>query len=254
MRRRRRVPASRRQVLAVAQPYANHNGGNLVFGPDGYLYVGLRRRRERGRSARQRPVARHPARQDAPHRSATGGQRALRAYRPTTRSSTVPDARPRSGPTAFAIRGATRSTARPATCGSATSASPTGRRSTYSPRRRRAARTTAGTSSRGRSRSRGAQVDGLHPPVYDYDHDGGGCAVTGGYVYRGTAIPSLVGTYLFADVCVGDARVAARSTDGAVDHGDLGLHVDAPASFGQDHERRAVRAVAERSGVPARPA
>jgi hypothetical protein len=28
-------------ILRVAQPFANHNGGNLVFGPDGYLYIGL---------------------------------------------------------------------------------------------------------------------------------------------------------------------------------------------------------------------
>lgn len=32
---------SRREVLTVEQPYANHNGGEVTFGPDGYLYLGL---------------------------------------------------------------------------------------------------------------------------------------------------------------------------------------------------------------------
>ena len=32
--------SSRRQVMSMADPYPNHNGGDLVFGPDGYMYIG----------------------------------------------------------------------------------------------------------------------------------------------------------------------------------------------------------------------
>jgi glucose/arabinose dehydrogenase len=47
---------------------------------------------------------------------------------------------------------------------------------------------------------------GLTLPVYDYDHNSGECAVIGGFVYRGSAIPGLQGTYLFSDLCVGFLR------------------------------------------------
>ena len=50
----------------------------------------------------------------------------------------------------------------------------------------------------------GATAPANHtPPVFTYDHDGGGCAIVGGYVYRGAAIPALVGTYVYGDFCSG---------------------------------------------------
>jgi glucose/arabinose dehydrogenase len=49
-------------------------------------------------------------------------------------------------------------------------------------------------------------MTGLTPPVYDYDHDSGECAVIGGFVYRGSANPGLQGTYLFSDLCLGFLR------------------------------------------------
>jgi glucose/arabinose dehydrogenase len=43
-------------------------------------------------------------------------------------------------------------------------------------------------------------------PVLDYPHDDGACSVTGGYVYRGSAIPALQGTYFYGDFCAGFVR------------------------------------------------
>jgi glucose/arabinose dehydrogenase len=41
-------------------------------------------------------------------------------------------------------------------------------------------------------------------PIAEYAHEGERCSVIGGYVYRGRAIPGLVGTYLYADYCSGE--------------------------------------------------
>jgi len=43
-------------------------------------------------------------------------------------------------------------------------------------------------------------------PVYEYNHDGGSCAIVGGYVYRGTALPCYGGHYFFSDNCGGWIR------------------------------------------------
>jgi glucose/arabinose dehydrogenase len=47
---------------------------------------------------------------------------------------------------------------------------------------------------------------GLTLPVLDYPHLNGACAVTGGYVYRGSISPALQGTYFYADFCAGFVR------------------------------------------------
>ena len=48
----------------------------------------------------------------------------------------------------------------------------------------------------------GCNTSGKRLPVVEYSH-AEGCAVTGGYVYRGTAVPSLYARYVFADYCSG---------------------------------------------------
>ena len=71
-------------------------------------------------------------------------------------------------------------------------------------------------------------------PVWEYGQDDG-CSVTGGYVYRGTAIPDLYGAYVFGDYCT--SRLwALQISRGEVEFRDLGVEVPggALASFGED--------------------
>ncbi len=51
---------------------------------------------------------------------------------------------------------------------------------------------------------RACDTTGMTPPVMAYGHEAGRCSVTGGVVYRGDAIPSLRGAYLFGDFCTGE--------------------------------------------------
>jgi glucose/arabinose dehydrogenase len=79
-----------------------------------------------------------------------------------------------------------------------------------------------------------AAPDGAVGPVHAYGHNGGECSVTGGYLYRGAAIPALVGTYLFADYCLGDIRGFVQRDGERVAEGSLGVSVTSPSSFGED--------------------
>jgi len=79
---------------------------------------------------------------------------------------------------------------------------------------------------------------GLTPPLIDYNtHVAGTCAVTGGYVYRGTAIPGLIGHYLYSDYCARWLRSFRYSNGQAVDQ--KVWDVTSPgsvSSFGVDYD------------------
>jgi len=55
--------------------------------------------------------------------------------------------------------------------------------------------------------------EGLTLPVLEYDH-GEGCSITGGLVYRGSAIPEMAGHYVYADYCSGWLRSFLMNDDG----------------------------------------
>jgi glucose/arabinose dehydrogenase len=187
-RRNRAVLASARQLLFVKQPYPNHNGGQLQFGPDGLLYVGMgdggsggdpgdraqNLRYRLGKLLRidpSKPGARwqivgyglrNPWRFSFDR--ATGdlyiadvGQEAWEEI----------DFRPRSKLGKLANYGWR----------------------VYEGRTRYAAGTPAGAGE-------------LISPISVYSHKEG-CSVTGGYVYRGRNAPDASGRYFFGDLCAG---------------------------------------------------
>ena len=86
----------------------------------------------------------------------------------------------------------------------------------------------------------GRRPDDPVDPVFQYTHDDGNCSITGGFAYRGAAIPSLQGAYLFADYCKGRVRAIRLDDAGALasEH-DLGIDVENPISFGTDADGEA---------------
>lgn len=74
-------------------------------------------------------------------------------------------------------------------------------------------------------------TSGLIPPIYEYNHNNGDRSITGGYVYRGAMVPTLAGKYIYGDFASG--RIWALAEDGSANEllVESGLAI---ASFGTD--------------------
>jgi glucose/arabinose dehydrogenase len=198
-----------RVLLTVPQPFANHNGGMLAFGPDNYLYIGL----GDGGSAGD------------PGNRAQDRQKLLGKILRIDVNNGQPYAIPPDNP--FARAG--------------------GRREIYAlgfrnPWRfsfdRKTGELYVGDVGQGTVEeidivtrggnygwrimegnrcfqpATGCNRRGLTLPIATYTHGGGRCSITGGYVYRARAVPTLAGTYVYADYCTGEifGRRTGQST------------------------------------------
>jgi glucose/arabinose dehydrogenase len=206
-------PASETIVLTAEQPFSNHNGGQILFGPDGMLYIGLG---DGGSSGD--PGGRGQALTDL-----LGS--ILRVDVRTGTGYTIPPDNPFLGRAdakpeiwSFGLRNPWRFTFDPAT-GDLYIAD-VGQNAWEE------VDVVPAAAGAGRGANFGWNVtEGRHCfaqatcdltqftlPVLEYDH-GEGCSIAGGYVYRGAAIPALQGHYFYADYCQGWVR-SFRLQDG----------------------------------------
>jgi glucose/arabinose dehydrogenase len=219
-------------ILTVDQPAANHNGGLLLFGPkDGDLYIGLgdggggNGQNGQDLSTLLGKILRIDV--DGP----AGGP--LYAVPPDNPFVDRPGARPEIW--ALGVRNPWRFSFDRVTgdlwIGDVGSA-------TYEEVNFQPA-TSAGGENYGWDAMEGTTCrveggcDAFVPPVSGFDRDEG-CVVTGGYVYRGSAMPDLHGVYLFADYCSGRVWGLIRDTSSAwrrLGPVETGLRI---SSFGED--------------------
>ena len=75
---------------------------------------------------------------------------------------------------------------------------------------------------------------GRTDPIFEYSHAGGGCAITGGYVVRDPSLGDLLGRYLYADYCLGQLRSLVPSMPLASGDRYEGFTLSGPVSFGED--------------------
>jgi glucose/arabinose dehydrogenase len=77
-------------------------------------------------------------------------------------------------------------------------------------------------------------LTGYTDPIFEYTHAGGACAITGGYVVRDPSLGDLFGRYLYADLCLGQIRSLVPGLPSAAGDRSEGINVSLPVSFGED--------------------
>ena len=225
-------PDSEVVFLEVAQPYRNHNGGHVAFGPDGMLYVGLGDGGSggdpRGNGQDTSTLLGSILRIDVSALDETGGYAA-----PPDNPFAGGDGTARGEIWAYGLRNPWRFSFDRET--GDLWAADVGQNQYEEVDIIRPGRNYGWNVMEGSHcfRREGCDTRGLELPVVEYGRDGG-CSVTGGYVYRGRRLPSLYGAYLYGDFCSG--KIWALRHDGAAVTeqmliADTGLSI---SSFGED--------------------
>lgn len=211
-------PATARLVLEIEQPYANHNGGHVLFGPDGMLYVGTGDGGSGGdpgnRAQNPRELLGKLLRLDV---DAAGS--APYAIPPDNPYAGEGGGRGRPEIWALGLRNPWRCAFDPPT--GLLYIADVGQNQWEEVHVEPAAK--AGINygwnlmeGRHPYRPAGRSTAGLALPPVEYSH-GDGCSIAGGAVYRGAAVPALVGHYVFSDYCTGWIRSfrfeGGRATD-----------------------------------------
>ena len=220
-------------MLTVEQPASNHNGGHLIFGPDGYLYIGL------GDGGGAGDV----------YENAQNGQTLLGSmlrldvdelpYRIPPDNPFVDDPAVLDEIWAIGLRNPWRYSFDRAT--GDLYIGDVGQNAyeevNFQPAMSGGGENYGWPIMEGfhcYREPRSCDPSGLVLPVAEYSHTGANCSVTGGYVYRGQAFPTLEGVYFFGDFCSGRMWGLTPTPEGEWQVSEL-LQVDISiASFGQD--------------------
>jgi glucose/arabinose dehydrogenase len=214
----RTIESSARQLLFVKQPYANHNGGQLQFGPDGLLYVGM-------------------------GDGGSGGDPENRAQNLAISLGKLlrtDPARPRWQIAGYGLRNPWRFSFDRANGDLYIADVGQGdwEEVDYRNRAQLGRRWNYGWPLyEGDHRYRDGPFSRVAPyvaPVAEYSHAGGNCSITGGYVYRGRAMPGFRGRYVYGDYCSGNVWSLRVSGGKAAGIRREPITVPALSSFGED--------------------
>lgn len=213
-------PLSRRQVLSISQPFSNHNGGWIEFGPDGYLYISTGDGGSGGDPGNRSQTITNQLLGKMLRLDVDGDDFPADA----NRNYAIPADNPFVGVTgddeiwAYGLRNAWRNSFDPAT-GDLYMAD-VGQNAieeiSFQPGSSVGGENYGWRCYEGNS---AFNTGGCGPasnyvfPIQTYTHAGGNCSITGGEIYRGCAIPELDGTYFYSDVC--SSQVWSLKYDGS---------------------------------------
>ncbi|MFJ6615080.1 PQQ-dependent sugar dehydrogenase [Streptomyces sp. NPDC091289] len=222
-------PDTRRTVLTQTQPYANHNGGDIKFGPDGYLYIafgdGGSGGDPHGNGQKLDTLLGKLLRIDP-----SGGE----PYAIPADNPFVDDADAKDEIWAYGLRNPWRFSFDTGTgdllIGDVGQSD--WEEIDWAPADSEGGENYGWSSMEGTHPFRGGTEPANHvPPVHEYDRTGLGCSVTGGFVYRGEALPDLQGSYVFSDYCDGTLRTLQLADGEVTGVGDLGVSGGEVISF-----------------------